>query len=124
MPAIKSIFSERFRIDRRSSVKAFHWLAAIALMLATCVVAATDPANAQSQTIDLSGQPVGAPPQDFEFWRAGEGESDHWTVERDGASYSSASVKSSGDNCYLPSSLAACKTLSAVNARMGGSTDR
>jgi hypothetical protein len=118
MPAIKSIFSERFRIDRCSSAKAFHRLAAVALMLATCVVAATDPANAQSQTIDLSGQPIGAPPQDFEFWRAGEGDSGHWTVERDGASDSSVSVQRSGGNRDLHSSLAACKTLSAVNARI------
>ncbi|SIO28340.1 hypothetical protein SAMN05443247_03486 [Bradyrhizobium erythrophlei] len=118
MPAIKSIFSERFRIDRCSSAKAFHRLADVALILATCVVAATDPANAQSQTIDLSGQPIGAPPQDFEFWRAGEGDSGHWTVERDGASDSSVSVQRSGGNRDLHSSLAACKTLSAVNARI------
>lgn len=118
MPAIKSIFSERFRIDRRDSAKAFHRLAAVALILATCVVAATDPANAQSQTIDLSGQPIGASPQNFEFWRAGEGDSDHWTVERDSASDSSISVQRSGGNRDLHSSLAVCQTLSAVNARV------
>jgi cytochrome c553 len=44
----------------------------VALMLVICSVGASDPADAQSQAIDLSRQPLRAQPQDFEFWRAGE----------------------------------------------------
>ena len=118
MPAIKPVLPWLLRSEWRSSAKAFYRLAAIALMLATCVVATTDPANAQSQTIHLSGQPIGAPPQDFGFWRAGKADPGHWTVERDGASESSVSVQRSGDNRDLHSSLAVCQTLSAVNAKI------
>ena len=116
MAAINHLFPRRLR--RRSSAKAFHRSAAVALMLAICAVAATEPANAQSQTIDLSSQPIGAPPQDFEFWRAGEAEPDHWTVVRDAASDSSVSIQRSGRDRNLHSSLAVSKTLSPVNARI------
>jgi len=69
MPAINSLFPRRLRIDWRSSAQALHRSAALALLV-ICGVAATVPANAESQNIDLSRQSVGAPPQDFEFWRA------------------------------------------------------
>jgi hypothetical protein len=117
MPAIRPLFSERLRTDWRSSAKAFLRLASVALMQVTSAVAATDPANAQSQTIDLSSQPIGAPAQDFEFWRAGEAEPDR-TVVRDAASDSSVSIQRSGRDRNLHSSLAVCKTLSAVNAKI------
>ena len=116
MTAINHLFPQRLR--RRSSAKAFHRSAAVALMLAICAVAATEPANAQSQTIDLSSQPIGAPPQDFEFWRAGEAEPDYWTVVHDAASDSSVSIQRSGRDRNLHSSLAVCKTLSPVKARI------
>ena len=118
MPAINPLFSGRLRTDWRRSAEAFHRWAAVALMMVICVVAATDPANAQPQTIDLSGQPIGAPPQDFEFWRAGERDSDHWTVVRDAATDRSASIQRSDANRDLRSSLAVCKTPSAVNAKI------
>ena len=96
MPAIRPLFSERLRTDWRRSAKPFHRLASVALMLVTSAVAATEPANAQAQTIDLSSPPIGAPPHDFEFWRAGAAEPDHWTVVRDAASDSSVSIQRSG----------------------------
>jgi hypothetical protein len=85
-------------------------------MLVICAVAV--PANAESQNIDLSRQSVGAPPQDFEFWRAGESDSDHWTVFRDGATDSSVSIQRSVGNRDLRSSHAISKTWSAVNAKI------
>ena len=39
---------------------------------------------------------LGAPPQDFEFWRAGEAEPDYWTVVHEAASDGSVSVQRSG----------------------------
>jgi len=72
MPAIKPILPWLFRSEWRTSAAAFHRFAAVALMLVICSVGASDPADAQSQAIDLSRQPLRAPPQDFEFCRAGE----------------------------------------------------
>jgi hypothetical protein len=72
MPAIKPILPWLFRSIWRISATAFHRFAAVALMLVICSVGASDPADAQSQAIDLSRQPLRAPPQDFEFCRAGE----------------------------------------------------
>jgi hypothetical protein len=119
MPAIKAILAGRLRTDWRSSAEALYRSAAVTLMLAACaVVAATDPADAQSQTIDLSRQPLGAPPQDFEFWRAGEADPGHWTVVREAASDDGPSVQRSDGNHDLRSSLAVCKTLSVVNAKV------
>jgi hypothetical protein len=92
MPAINPLFPRRLRTHWRSSAEALHRSAAVALMLAIFAVAATEPANAQSQTIDLSRQPVGVPPQDFEFWRASEADIGHWIVVRDAATDSSVSI--------------------------------
>jgi hypothetical protein len=118
MPAIKPILPCLLRTEWRSSAEAFRRSAAIALMLAVCAVAATDPAGAQSQTIDLSRQPLGVPPQDFEFWRSDEADLGHWTVIRD-ATDSSVAIQRSDGSRDLRSSLAVCKTLSAVNAKVG-----
>ena len=117
MTAINHLFPQRLR--RRSSAKAFHRSAAVALMLAICAVAATEPANAQSQTIDLSSQPIGAPPQDFEFWRAGEAEPDYWTVVHDAAWIAAFQFSAQAGTANLHSSLAVCKTLSPVKAGSG-----
>jgi hypothetical protein len=116
MPAIESILPSLLRTERRSFAEAFHRSAAIALMLAVCA-AATDPAGAQSQTIDLSRQPLGVPPQDFEFWRSGEADLGHWTVVRD-ATDSSVAIQRSDGSRDLRSSLAVCKTLVAANAKV------
>ena len=72
MPAIKPILPWLLRSIWRISATAFHRFAAVALMLVICSVGASDPADAQSQAIDLSRQPLRAPPQDFEFCRTGE----------------------------------------------------
>ena len=117
MPAIKPILPSLLRTEWRCSAEAFHRSAAIALMLAVCAVAVTDPAGAQSQTIDLSRQPLGVPPQDFEFWRSGEADLGHWTVVRD-ATDSSVAIQRSDGSRDLRSSLAVCKTLVAANAKM------
>jgi len=87
-------------------------------MLVVCSVGASDPADAQSQAIDLSRQPLGAPPQDFEFWRAGEADPDHWALMRDAATDSNVSIQRSDQDRDLHSSLALCKTFSAVNAKV------
>ena len=91
MPAIKPILPWLLRSEWRTSAAPFHRFAAVALMLVVCSVGASDPADAQSQAIDLSRQPLGAPPQDFEFWRAGEADPDHWALMRDAATDSNVS---------------------------------
>ena len=118
MPAIKPILPWLLRSIWRISATAFHRFAAVALMLVICSVGASDPADAQSQAIDLSRQPLRAPPQDFEFWRADEADLGHWTVVRDAATDSGASIQRSDANRDLRSSLAVCKTPSAVCAKI------
>jgi hypothetical protein len=53
-------------------------------------------AGAKSLIIDLSHQPIGAPPQNFEFWRAGEADSRHWKVVRESSADGGMSIQESG----------------------------
>jgi len=85
-------------------------------MVTIGVFASPVSAITQSQTVDLSRQPIGSAPQDFEFWRAGEPDPNHWTIVREATS--SVSIQQSGANRAARPSLAIYKPLSAVNAKI------
>jgi hypothetical protein len=117
MPAISFCFAKRVRSDWRASATACrHWMAA--LMVTIGVFASPVSAITQSQTVDLSRQPVGSAPQDFEFWRAGEPDPNHWTIVREAATDNTVSLQQSGESRAAPPSLAIYKPLSAVNAKI------
>src|SRR5215831_1752589 len=75
-------------------------------------------AAAQSNSIDLSQQQIGSPPQNFEFWRAGEADRGHWKVVREATSAGSLSIQQSGADRAARPSLAVYDPVSAVNARV------
>ena len=75
-------------------------------------------AAAQSSSIDLSHQQIGSPPQNFEFWRAGEADRGHWKVVREATSAGSLSIQQSGADRAARPSLAVYDPVSAVNAKV------
>jgi hypothetical protein len=118
MPATSFCFAKRVRRDWRASATACrHWMAA--LMVTVGVFASPVSAITQSQTVDLSRQPVGSASQDFELWRAGEPDSNHWTIEREATTENSVSIQQSGANRTAWPSLAIYRPLWAVNAKIG-----
>jgi hypothetical protein len=118
MPAISFCFAKRFRRDwRASAIACRHWIVA-ALMVTIGVFVSPVSAIAQSQTVDLSRQPIGSAPQDFEFWRAGEPDPNHWTIVREATTDHSVSIQQSGGSRAARPSLAIYKPLWAVNAKI------
>jgi hypothetical protein len=83
MAAVNFCLAPPIRHDRRDSAIAHRALIVATLMMTIGVYASPVSATSQSQTVDLSRQPISSPPQDFEFWYAGEPDSHHWTVVRD-----------------------------------------
>jgi hypothetical protein len=75
------------------------------------------PSSAQSSQIDLSHQEIGAPPQEFELWRAGTVDFGHWAVVREGASVGVAIQGSGADRADEPL-LAVYTPVSAIDARI------
>ena len=118
MPAISFCFARRVRRDWHASATACrHWIVA-ALMVTIGVFASPVSAITQSQTVDLSRQPIGSAPQDFEFWRAGEPDPNHWTIVREAATDNTVSIQQSGESRAAPPSLAIYKPRWAVNAKI------
>src|SRR5947207_10278571 len=97
MSTIYSVFSRspRHPIGTLRCPVAIARVVTISLMLIVGVGSAIA-SSAQSLTIDLSHQPIGAPPQNFEFWRAGEADPGHWKVVREASSDGGASIQRSG----------------------------
>jgi hypothetical protein len=91
---------------------------AVVVLLSIHAVSPAALADVRSKTIDFSRESIGTPPQDFEFWRAGEADPDHWAVVGDLATEGGLSVERSGGDRDLSSSLAVCKAMSAVNAKV------
>jgi len=89
-----------------------------ALMVTIGVVTSPASAITQSQTVNLSRQPIGGAPQDFECWRAGQPDPNHWTIVRDATTENSVSIQQSGGNRTALPSLAIYKPLWAVNAKI------
>jgi hypothetical protein len=75
-------------------------------------------ASASSLTIDLSRQQVGEPPRNFEFWRAGEADSEHWKVVREASADGGMSIQKSGADRGAKPSLAIYAPVSAVNGKV------
>jgi hypothetical protein len=118
MPAVGFYLAIRIRRDRRASaIACHHWIVA-ALMVTIGVFASPVSAIAQSQTVDLSRQPIGNAPEKFEFWRAGKPDPNHWTIVREPATENSVSIQQSGGNRAALPALAIYKPLWAVNARI------
>ena len=118
MPAVSPSFARRIRrVLRALAIACRYWIVA-ALMATIGVVTSPASAIAQSQTVDLSRQPIGGAPQDFECWRAGESDPHHWTIVRDAATENIVSIQQSGANRTALPSLAIYKPLWAVNAKI------
>ncbi len=79
-------------------------------------VGTSSPSSAQSSQIDLSHQEIGAPPQNFEFWRAGQADLGHWKVVRDASADGGLTIQQSGADRAARPSLAIYASVSAVNA--------
>jgi hypothetical protein len=92
-------------------------IATISLILIVGVGSAIA-ASARSLTIDLSRQLVGQPPQNFEFWRAGEADPGHWKVVREASSDGGMSIQRSGADRTARPSLAIYAPVSAVNGKV------
>ena len=118
MPAVSPSFARRIRrVLRALAIACRYWIVA-ALMVTIAAVISTASATTQSQSVDLSRQPIGSAPQDFECWRAGEPDPDHWTIVREAATDNSVSIQQSGGNRTALPSLAIYKPLWAVNAKI------
>jgi hypothetical protein len=74
------------------------------------------PSSAQSSQIDLSHQEIGAPPQEFEFWRTGRVDFGHWAVVREGASVGGFAIQGSGTDRANEPLLALYTPVSAIDA--------
>jgi hypothetical protein len=107
MPAISFCLAGRIRCNWRAS----------ALIATIGVFASPISAIAQSQSVDLSRQLIGGTPQDFEFWRAGEPDPDHWTIVRESTN-NDVAIQQSGASRTARPSLAVYKPLWAVNAKI------
>ena len=88
------------------------------LLILFCGIGTVIAAGAGSLSIDLSRQQIGAPPQDFEFWRAGVADAGHWKVVREASTDSGRSIEQSGADRAARSSLAIYARASVLNARV------
>jgi hypothetical protein len=119
MSAIYSVSSRdpRYPIGTLRCPVTIACIAIISLMLSVGAGSAIA-ASARSQTIDLSHQQVGQPPQNFEFWRTGEADPGHWRVVREASSDGGMSIQQSGADRAAQPSLAIYAPLSAVDGKV------
>ena len=117
MPAVSFCPGIRTRLAWRASAKAKRrWFGVVAALIINIgVYPSPEPAIAQSQPVDLSLQPVGSALQDFEFWRAGEPDENHWSIVREGSKENSPSIQQSGANRAAGPTLAIYKPRWSVN---------
>jgi hypothetical protein len=110
-----------FRSSRRPLGKSLYLLAvahAVTVLLVVGVGSAIA-SDVQSPIIDFSHQPIGAPPQNFEFWRAaGEADAEHWKVVREASADGGVSIQESGANRAADPSLAIYVPVSAVDGKV------
>jgi len=128
MSAILPIFPDRFvsliaararpiacpRCDRDASLATVAL--ATACILSFISVAGAMPAQAASLAIDLTQQPSGSPPKDFQFWRGGKDDPGHWRVVRDPTAAGGVLIKEANPDKTAPSALAIYDPLSMTNA--------
>jgi len=92
-----------------------QWVAAVLIM---SIGGYSSPALTQSQMVDLSRPPIGSALQDFEFWRAGQPDPDHWSIVREASTEDSLSIQQSGGNRAAGPSLAIYKPRWAMNGKI------
>jgi hypothetical protein len=92
--------------------------AASALLMLTIGVGAGFPSRALSTQIDLAHQQIGSPPQNFEFWRAGQADLGHRKVVREASADNDVSIQQSGADRAARPSLVIYAPVLAVNARV------
>jgi len=113
MPAINSI---RFvaRLIGTAVLLGRAMMPSLMLTMGVCIGFAS---SAQSSQIDLSNQEIGAPPQEFKFWRAGKVDFGHWAVVREGAS-GGVAIQASGTGRADEPLLAVYTRVLAIDARI------
>lgn len=120
MPAAIPNFGRRTRLDQRALAIAQRHSLVAALMMTIGGYASPASGTEQPQTADLSRQPIGSALQDFEFWRAGQPDINHWTIvdEAKTKTENCLSIQQSGANREARPSLAIYKPLWGMNARI------
>ncbi len=73
---------------------------------------------AQSGTIDLPHQNIGAPPEQFEFWRGSQVDVGHWAVVDDSGSPGGTAIQRSDADRAAQAALAIYAPVSVINARI------
>ena len=73
---------------------------------------------AQSSAIDLSHQNIGAPPEQFEFWRGRHADVGHWAVVDDSGTSGGTAIQRSDPDRAAQSALAIYAPVSLINARV------
>ena len=90
----------------------------IALLILTIGVSAGPFSFAQSRSADPSRQEIGAPPQQFAFWRAGQADAAHWLVVGDPMGPGGTAIERSDTDRSVHNALAVYTAVSARNARI------
>ena len=75
-------------------------------------------ASARAEAIELTLQKPGAPPPNFEFWRADEVDIGHWSVVRDPTVHDGPAIQESTPDRSDRPSLAVYQLVSAANIRV------
>lgn len=120
MPAIWPR-QERFRAPctvvswRAFPVAARRLVAALVMVIGDGPSVAT--AAVQAQAVDSSRQSIGSALQDFEFRRADQSNSQHWTIVREGSAESSLSIHQPGAKRQARRSPAIYEPLGETNAK-------
>jgi hypothetical protein len=73
---------------------------------------------AQSGSVDPSRREIGAPPQQFAFWRAGQADVAHWLVVDDSTGPFGTAIERSDKDRSVHNALAVYTAVSARNARI------
>jgi hypothetical protein len=68
--------------------------------------------------IGLTQQQPGMPPTNFQFWRAGQNDSSHWTIVRDPTAAGGVSIQQADSDKDARSALAVYDLLSLANAKV------
>jgi hypothetical protein len=118
MPAVGFSLRPRTRPARRALAAAQRQCLIALLMMAIGVYASPASTTEQPQTLDLSRLPTGSALQDFEFWRAGQPDTNHWTIVGEVSRENSLSIQESGANREARPSLAIYKPLWGMNAKI------
>jgi hypothetical protein len=90
----------------------------IALLVLTIGVSTGPFSFAQSRAVDPPRQEVGAPPQQFAFWRAGQADVAHWVVVGDSTGPGGTTIERSDTDRSVHNALAVYTAVSARNARI------